>query len=85
MGKDKYRQCKLHKNVDGNISEMVTFLPEKFASIGKVVKLKSEDGVWVDGWVVVSAGKLTEDTPDSKKAIRNHRKNTGDSLPKGNK
>lgn len=46
-----YNQCCLRK---GNITQ-ISFIPKKFATAGKVVKLKT-DGVWDDGWVVESVG-----------------------------
>jgi hypothetical protein len=43
----KYIQCKLirEKNI-GIISEMVTYLPEKFAKKDKIVKLTAFNGTW---------------------------------------
>ncbi len=43
-----YKQCKL---VRGS-QERVTWLPEKFANKGKVLRLR-DDGEWTDGWKVV--------------------------------
>lgn len=61
-----------------------TFLPSKFAVMGGVVKLRNEDGDWDDGWVVKSVGATVNEDflPDSHKAIKEHRKKTGDSLKK---
>ena len=77
MQKPKYCQCKL-KRLN---TEQVAFIPEEFAKIGKYVQIR-EDGVWVNGWLVESAGEPTENPPDWRKSIRGHRDNTGDSLPK---
>lgn len=60
----------------------VSFIPEKFAKVDGVVKLKDSHDNWSDGWVVKSVGVLTDEPPDYKKAIREHKKRTGDSLPK---
>jgi hypothetical protein len=77
--KQNYRQCSLQK---GNVHQ-VSFIPEKYAVVGKVLKLK-EQGVWIDGWVVHGIGELMseDEVPDSYKAIKKHRASTGDSLPK---
>lgn len=48
-----YNQCKLKRNNE----EQVTWIPQKFAKVGKVVKLKEEDG-WQDGWEVISVGQV---------------------------
>ena len=79
-----YRQCVLEK-VDGKATlKTVSYIPEKFAIVGKTLKLKSDDDVWEDGWVVMAAGdKTSEDlVPDTHKAIKVHRKATGDSSKK---
>jgi len=78
MKKTKFRQCVLEKTPGHRI---VSYIPEKFAKVGKVVKLKN-DGEWDDGWVVKFAGDLVDEPPDIKKMVRVHRKRTGDSLPK---
>ena len=50
------RQCKLHKKAgDGSYREQTSWIPERFAKIGKILKLR-ESGVWDDGWGVVSVG-----------------------------
>jgi hypothetical protein len=73
----------MERRIHEGVMVTVSFIPEKFAKVGEVVKLKNEDGRWTDGWVVKRVGQST--TFDSKKAIRQHRKNTGDSLPKETK
>jgi len=60
----------------------VTYLPEKYAVVGKPLKLKGDNGIWTNGWVVKSAGELVDEPPDWRKAIRKHREETGDDLPK---
>lgn len=42
-----FRQCELKKQRKKTIS----WIPEKYAKIGKFLKLKNDD-VWEDGWVV---------------------------------
>lgn len=76
-----YKQCTLSKK-DG--TTQVSWIPEKFALLNKVLKLK-ENEKWDDGWIVKKVGdfrKSEEQLPDSHKDIKHHRKNTGDSLPK---
>jgi hypothetical protein len=53
------RQCTLKRATAWHTSEQVSWIPEKFAKVGKVVKLK-EDGEWEDGWVVVHVGARKE-------------------------
>lgn len=51
-----YVQCELHKMIDEDRCKTdVAWIPEKYAKIGKVIKLKI-DGVWEDGWKVVFLG-----------------------------
>jgi hypothetical protein len=46
-----YVQCKLCR-IGG--ASQVTWLPEKFANVGKYIKLYNKDcDVWEDGWKVV--------------------------------
>lgn len=84
MSKIRYRQCTLRKKLsDSSHAQQVSYIPEKFAVVGRTLKLQSpEDGEWSDGWVVVSAGEINEDPPDAHDAIKGHRKNTGDSMRK---
>lgn len=75
-----YRQCQLQK---GDVFQ-VTFLPDKFAKINGLVKLKSGPD-WVDGWKVIRVSPIRvheNHLPDSHSGIKSHRKKTGDSLPK---
>lgn len=78
-----YRQCRMRKdNKDGSYSEQVSYIPEPFCKVGKVLKLRDEEGVWDNGWVVEFASehkRLEEDLPDVHKDRKNHRKATGDS------
>ena len=46
-----HRQCKLIKGD----ATTVSWLPEEFAIVNKLVKLK-DNGVWVDGWKVEFVG-----------------------------
>lgn len=75
---DLYTQCHLQHRHKVNT---VSWIPAKFAKIGAILKLKN-DGVWEDGWVVVGVGATSDNPPDAHNAVKEHRKNTGDSLPK---
>lgn len=44
-----YIQCALERNEWHHMA----WIPEKFAIIGKFVKIKNEDETWQDGWKVV--------------------------------
>lgn len=46
-------QCRLRRRNTWTVS----WIPEQFAHKGKVLKLKSDNGEWVDGWIVESAGR----------------------------
>lgn len=76
-----YRQCRLVKRVpDGELAQ-VSWLPEPYASAGRVVKLRDDDGAWDDGWVVVSAGAnrlRPDEVPDFHVLVKAHRRATGD-------
>lgn len=78
-----YRQCRLRKDYkNGSYSEQVSYIPEPFCVKGKVLKLRDADGVWDNGWVVMSASEnrhADEELPDVHKSLRGHRKQTGDS------
>jgi hypothetical protein len=78
----KYRQCRLEKKTKSGKLCQTSYIPEKYAFVGNILKLREEDGNWVNGWKVISAGELREETPDFHKDIKGHRKATGDSLPK---
>ncbi len=81
--KTKYKQCRLVKKTQTGQVETVSWIPEKFAVVGGVVKLKKDDGKWENGYVVMSASEAAIDAPpDFRKSIRQHKKRTGDSLPK---
>ena len=81
-----YKQCRMRKdNKNGSYSEQVSYIPEPYCVLNKVLKLKDENGNWDNGWVVTQVNESrVEDSklPDYRQNVRNHRKATGDSLPK---
>lgn len=84
MSKQRYCQCHFVKTVgvERIMLSSTAYIPEKFAQLGQKLKLKTDKGEWDDGWTVTIVGEPTEIVPDVQKAIRTHRKRTGDSLPK---
>ena len=59
MLKDRYCFCELKKAVGNNAGYMKqwSYLPEKYARVGKVVGLKNrETGEWDEDWEVAFAG-----------------------------
>ena len=81
----KYVQCVLERKIAKGLVKTTTYIPHQYASVGRVLKLRDDLDRWVDGWKVVSVGVTivdSADVPDYRKAIRNHRKLTGDSQPR---
>ena len=70
-----YCQCELMKEN----TRQVSWIPEKFAKLGKILKLK-ENGEWIDGWKVISVGTARDEDklPDYRQLIKSHLKATGD-------
>lgn len=54
--RDPYTQCVLERANRTTTS----WLPQRFSRIGKILKLKREDGTWEDGWQVKSTGTTME-------------------------
>jgi hypothetical protein len=83
----KYVQCSMRRIVVGASLVTTSYIPTQFARVGRVLKLKDSDERWVDGWVVETVGgDIVEgdSVPDYRKAIRSHRRSTGDSDPRLN-
>jgi hypothetical protein len=83
-----FRQCQLSRKTETGVIKTTTYLPQKYAEVGAELRLRDEDNNWTYGWVVDAAHEplIAEDLlPDSHKARKEHRKNTGDSLPKERK
>ena len=80
-----FKQCKLIRRVLDGVIVTTSYIPEKHAIISKTLRLKNDDGTWTDGWMVleVYGERIAESLlPDSHDGIKEHRKRTGDSLPK---
>lgn len=78
-----YIQCVLKKSEFDKVLYQTSWIPAKFAILGKFLKLK-ENNSWDNGWEIISLGsiKKEKELPDSYIDIKQHRKKTGDSLPK---
>lgn len=79
--KSFYRQCRLTKTVGVATCVMVSWIPDRFAMVNKVLRLRDEDKVWDDGWVVrvVGSGRRHEDDlPDFHELSKAHLRATGD-------
>lgn len=50
-----YKQCTLRKKTENGERVQVSWIPVGHSVVGKVIGLK-ENGVWDEGWEVVSAG-----------------------------
>lgn len=77
----EYRQCLLVKTEKDSTSSLVTWIPNKFAILGKILKLREDDS-WDDGWVVneIFDSVNEKDLIDPHKIRKVHRSRTGDSL-----
>lgn len=76
----KYKQCTLKLGT----TQQVVWIPSKFAKVGHFLQIK-KDEEWVDGWEVLQVSETEVEEkllPDSHKAIKHHRKKTGDSMRK---
>ena len=52
-----YHQCKMRKSTGTNSSIWdVAWIPEKFAKIGKHIRIKQENGTWDYDWEVMKVG-----------------------------
>ena len=75
-----YNQCSLIKDKK---TTYIAYIPNEYAIIGKMLKLKIND-VWENGWVVKGIGPKIDVKmlPDAHAEVKAHRKRTGDSMPK---
>ena len=51
MKEERYNQCRLQRPLHRGFDETISWIPDKFAIKGKVLRL-TEDGKDSDGWVV---------------------------------
>lgn len=48
----RYKQCHLKRKN----AHHTAWIPEKFAVVGKFIKIKKDENTWEDGWEVMSDG-----------------------------
>ena len=79
-----YRQCCLEKRQGKSLLKQVAFIPEKYARLNSSIRIKHDGGDWENDWIVRSVGSQCRDSelPDSHRGIKEHKKRTGDTLPK---
>ena len=53
-----YMQCALQRKD----SHHMAWIPEKFAVVGKFIKIKNDDDTWQDGWEVMGVADGTKKT-----------------------
>jgi hypothetical protein len=70
-----YRQCRLQKKIATGVTEQVSYIPEPFCVLGKVLKLRDEDGNWSDGWKVIFAAQSRRSEEWTNKQSHAHTKN----------
>lgn len=70
-------QCVLRKPLEEGYRERVSFIPARFAHQGRVLKLR-EDGVWDDGWQVVSTGgsMVSDEVAETQSLMKRHRQHS---------
>jgi hypothetical protein len=49
-----YTQCDLVRRLGRGTAHQTSWIPSRFAQVGKALRLRSADG-WQDGWVVSAA------------------------------
>lgn len=76
MAKSEFhRQCLLVKD---RKDFKTTWIPEKFAEVGKVLKLKDDAGNWEDGWLVIKvySRKPSKEVDAKSQEYKKHRHST---------
>lgn len=78
-----FRQCLLERRVTGGYDTRLAWLPQEFARVGKIIKIREASGEeWSDGWEVRAVWGWLEKPPDVHASVRQHERRTGDTLPK---
>lgn len=86
MNVNLYTQCKLSRNTSFGVQYQIAFIPDEFARKGKCLQIRT-NGIWELCWTVseVFTTLPREFLPDVHDEVKQHRKNTGDALPKKKK
>ena len=53
----KYKQVTVEQTYEGGKRIQVSWIPEKFAKVGKVLSLEDSQGVWSDNWKVTQVNQ----------------------------
>ena len=57
-----YRQCRLVKKIRDGETIQTSYIPAEFAKLGRIVKIREDDGSWDDGWVIrIVGGALSQE------------------------
>ena len=48
----KYVQCEMKRMAVDGLVRTISFIPQRFAKLGRVLKLRNEHDQWIDGWTV---------------------------------
>lgn len=49
-----YRQCRMERKINNGVQTLVSWIPEQYAKVNDILKLKNEKGDWIDGWKILS-------------------------------
>ena len=78
-----YNQCRLRKSTPKGYSEVVMWVPKKYAKVDNVLWIQfGDDDDKSKGWRVEHVGIEQENPITPQQAFKRHKKKTGDSLPK---
>ena len=58
----KFRQCIMERTINGQNQITTSWLPEKYAILNKIVKLKNRaTEEWSDGWIVKNVSSMFQE------------------------
>lgn len=55
-----YKQCRLEQKTKSGTKHLVTWLPQSFAKVRKILRLKDDAGQWSAGWEVMTVGTRSQ-------------------------
>lgn len=74
-----YCQCRLVKSIPTGELVQMSYIPERFARLGKVLRLRDDERTWSDGWRVQLVGNaIVEDDLDARTNASRHYRCTKD-------
>ena len=73
---EQYTQCRFQRPTGNGVQETTSWIPSRFAVVGRYVKLRLPNKEWVDGWKVISRGATAsrEETRERSQDHKNQRK-----------